>query len=366
MRITMKKSNAVVGLDIESGSIAATALEVNGATRIGGTYVTSLESGVVDDGEVLDPERLAAGLSAFFSQNKLPKEVRIGVANQRLAMRILRLPLIENREELETAVRFQAQDELPMPIDQAVLDFQVLGRSNEEANRYMDVAVVAARRDMVDGFMEAARRGGLRPVGIDLSAFALIRALGGRSGTQLAPAVEGTGPDGEPVGSVVPTVLYCNLGDLVNLAVARGSICTFARVAPFGLEAIARSLSERQGLTPEHARQWLVHTGLQQPEAELDGDDQFVAASRQALEAGAAKLADELRLSLDFYSNQEGALPVEELVFAGAGAAIDGLADRLGQEIGLPYRIATPQALAHLEATTAARLTVSYGLALEE
>ena len=97
----------------------------------------------------------------------------------------------------------------------------------------------------------------------------------------------------------------------------------------------------------------------------VEGDSEIVAASRQALKDGASKLVDELRLSLDFYSNQEGALPVEELVFAGAGTAIAGLADRLGQEIGLPFRIATPPALAHLDGTAAARLTASYGLALE-
>ena len=67
------------------------------------------------------------------------------------------------------------------------------------------------------------------------------------------------------VSAVVPTFLYCSLGDLANLAVARGSVCSFARVAPFGLEAIARSLAERRGLSPEHARQWLCTPGFSSP-----------------------------------------------------------------------------------------------------
>ena len=365
MKLTRKKHTSVVGLDIESSSAAATQLTVNGSVQVGATHVAPIQAGAVDDGEVLDPELLGASLSTLFSQGKLPKDVRIGVANQRLAMRVLRLPLIEDPKELETAIRFQAQDELPMPIDQAVLDFQVLrGSTDEDGSRQIDVSVVAARRDMVAGFMEAARHAGLRPIGIDLSAFGLIRALAS-NGPGAPAAGNGDGaPDAES--APLPTLLYCNLGDLVNLAVARGNICTFARVAPFGLGAIANSLAGRHGLTSDHARQWLSHVGLQSPVEELDGDPETVAATRDALELGASKLADELRLSLDFYSNQVGATPVEGVVFCGGGAAIPGLAQQLGQGIGVGFTTARPTALAHLDDATAARLTVSYGLALEQ
>jgi type IV pilus assembly protein PilM len=364
-KLTMKKVTAVVGLDIEAGSAAATEVQLNGAARLGATSVVPLEPGLFNDGEVVDPERLGAALSTLFSGDKLPREVRIGVANQRLAMRVLRLPLIEDKGDLEAAVRFQAQDELPMPIDHAVLDYQVLGRFEDgEGGRQMDVAVVAARRDMVAGFLDAARRGGLRPVGIDLSAFALIRALAGAAERPGAAAQsDAAGTDGA---AVAPGVLYCNLGDLVNLAVSRGPACTFARVAPFGLGAIAQELSDRSGLTHEHSRQWLAHVGFEQPIEEIEGDAPTVAASREVLEKGASKLIDELRLSLDFYSNQEGALPIEEIVFCGAGSTIPGLVERLGDGIALSFRTARPKGLAHLDDATAGRLTISYGLALEE
>jgi type IV pilus assembly protein PilM len=348
MRFSRNKSTAVVGLDIEAGSAAATEVRSNGSVEIANSGVVSLDPGTVGDGEVLDAEKLGESLGELFGREKLSKEVRIGVANQRLAMRILRLPLIEDRAELETAVRFQAQDELPMPLDQAVLDFQVVSRRNgDDGNRQMDVAVVAARRDMVAGFTEAARRAGLRPVGIDLTAFAVIRALAGT----------GEQPD--------KTLLYCNLGDLANLAVARGAACSFARVAPFGLEGIASNLAERSGLTLDHARQWLGHVGLSQPVESIEGDADTVAGTRKVLEEGASKLIDELRLSLDFYSNQEAAPPVDEIVFCGPGTAIAGLTDRLGEGTGLASSVARPAALGHLGDASAARLTAAYGLALE-
>ena len=156
-------------------------------------------------------------------------------------VRTLRMPLIEDEKELDTAVRFQAQDHIPMPLDQAVLDHQVVAKeSSEGGERHMDVVAVAARRDMVSGLIAALRKAGLKPAAIDLSAFGMIRAL--------------TAGQPEPVeGEVVPTILYCHLGDVTNLAVARGPVCLFTRIAPYGMENMAdprrreRAHGERRG-----------------------------------------------------------------------------------------------------------------------
>jgi type IV pilus assembly protein PilM len=295
------------------------------------------------------------------------------------------MPMIENDSELETAIRFQAPDHVPMPLEQAVLDWQVIARGVGEGKRQMDVVVVAARREMVAALVEALRAGGLKPVGIDLAAFAMIRALAGElqpsagegaeapteplAGEAEAPteplvAIDGAaaaGPDG-----FTPARLYCNLGDVTNLAVAKGSSCLFTRVSSFGVEGIAQRLAERRGLTLEHARQWLSHTGLGRPTESIEGDPEIVAASREALAEGVSKLADELRLSFEFYGAQEGAVAIEEIVACGPGTTIEGLVDRLQRELGHPFRVGRPSALSHLEDATAARLTLSYGLGLEE
>jgi type IV pilus assembly protein PilM len=227
---------------------------------------------------------------------------------------------------------------------------------------------------MVTTLLGAVRGAGLRPVGIDLSAFALIRALArDANGAALdangsAPEANGSNGDGEPSQPAhVPTVLYCNLGDVTNLAVARGSTCLFTRISPFGVEAIAQRLAERRTLSLEHSRQWLVHVGLERPVLEIEGDQQIVAATRENLEEGSSKLADEVRLSLDFYGAQEGVPAVERIVVAGPGSTIPGLTDRLASMLeGQPVSAARPSALAQLGEDAAARLTISYGLALEE
>lgn len=369
--LSSSKQKSLVGLDLEAGSVAAAEVGANGSRNVSHVAIAPLAGGVIKDGEVADPEALSHALRELFAEHKLSKSVRLGVANQRVAVRTLRLPLIEDPEEIDAAVRFQAQDHLPMPLDQAVIDHRVVARfTGEDGTRGMDVVAVAARRDMLRTLLSAVRAAGLRPVGIDLSAFALIRALAreGESGASPEAGESATREGGQPgEGEHVPAVLYCNLGDVTNLAVARGATCLFTRISPFGVEAIAQSLAERRTLSVEHARQWLVHVGLERAAFEIEGDPEIVAATRDTLEKGASKLADELRLSLEFYGAQEGAPAVERIVVAGPGITIPGLVDRIQAGLGhQPISAARPRALAQLGEDAAARLTISYGLALEE
>jgi type IV pilus assembly protein PilM len=387
--LSTTKTKAVVGLDIEAGSVAAAEVAANGHSAVGRFGLVSLGAGMFREGEVSDPEALGDTLRELFAKNKLSKSVRVGIASQRVAVRTLRLPLIQDPQELATAIRFQAQDHIPMPLEQAVLDWQVVGHSAaENGERHMEVIAVAARRDMLGGLMDALSQAGLRAVGIDLSAFGMIRALARESYVPVTPGdyVDAPGPDAASYEDRIPghlnpdraaetaapsqedarTRLYCNLGDVTNLAVARGSACLFTRVSPFGVEGIAQKLAERRELTLDHARQWLVHVGLERPLEGIEGEDEIVSAARDSLAEGAARLVDELRLSLEYYAAQEGAVPLEGVVACGPGTNIPGLTERLQRDLGQRFEVGRPAALGHLDGPTAARLTVSFGLALEE
>jgi type IV pilus assembly protein PilM len=396
MAFTSGKSKSVVGLDIEAGSVAATEVRSNGSVEVVGSGVVPLPPGVFREGEVTDPEALGAAIKELFAEQKLSRAVRVGIANQRVAVRTIRLPAIDDAAELETAIRFQAQDHIPMPLDQAVLDWQVVGRTQSESGeRRVDVVAVAARRDMLQQVMHAMNVAGVRPIGIDHSAFGMIRALAREPGVSVgaglfvnapsyeermtatsdgAPEMAPTAatdpvPAPEPVAGaeqIAPARLYCSLGDVTNLAVARGSSCLFTRIAAFGVEGIAQKLAERRQLTLEHSRQWLSHVGLERPVELIDGDPELIAAARESLADGATKLADELRLSLEYYGHQEDAVAVEDIVACGPGATIPGLVEQIQRQLGHQFTIARPAALAHLDDLSAARLTLAYGLALEE
>jgi type IV pilus assembly protein PilM len=367
-----KKLTAVVGLDIEAGSVAAAEVKQNGGAPVSAAAIESLPAGVFHEGEVADPDGLAEALKTLFAKNKLSKHVRLGIGNQRVIVRTLRLPAIEDPKEMAAAVRFQAQEQIPMPLDQAVLEHQVVGGvpAQEGAQPQLDVVVIAARQDMVRSFLEPIRRAGLQPVGVDLSAFGMIRALAGLAPSNGTPAEDGAS-DGAPTqlldspGPQAEAVLYCNLGDVINLAVARGRACLFTRVSSVGLESIAGRLAAEVGLSSEHATQWLTHVGLEAAVEEIEGDPAVIGAARSVLEEGVGSLVDELRLSLDYYGAQESAVPVGRIVLAGPGSAIPGLSARMEELLGLAIGTVRPAALSGFEESAAARLTLPYGLALE-
>jgi type IV pilus assembly protein PilM len=358
LQLNKKKEKSLVGLEIEADSVAAAEVRVNGSVELTATAIAPLPPGAFDDGEVVDPEAIAETLRTLFADHGLSRRVRLGIANQSVVVRTMRLPAIDDPEELDAAVRFQAQEQIPMPVDQAILDHRVVGGvpATPDSPAQIEIVVVAARHDMIEASLAPLRDAGLQPVGVDLSAFGLIRALGASS-----PA-EAPGQPQESPGAV----LYCNVGDVINLAVAKGRSCLFTRVAPAGFEDIAAGLAAGTGLTQEHARLWLAHVGLAQPLEAIDGDPQMIAQARAALERGVSDLIDELRLSHDFYGAQEGAVPVKRIVLSGPGSTIPGLADQMAPALGFPIEIGRPEALAGFDAPTAARLTLSYGLALED
>jgi type IV pilus assembly protein PilM len=349
-----KKTTAVVGVDIDSDSVAAAAPAANGVVKAG---VERLPDGAVIGGEVADVSAVSAALSRLFSRGKLPKQARLAVASQSVAFRTVRLPMIEDPEQLKSAVRFQAQEQIPMPLDSAVLDHQVIGaRVDDDGSRHVEVAVVAARRQSIEAILAAARDAGLDPVGIDLAAFGMIRALA-------APTAE---PGGNGEGEAfVQATLYCSLGGITNLAIARDYACLFSRVAQFGVHEIGQELAASAGLLTEHAEMWLLHTGLAAPLEEVPGDPEMAAAARESLERNVGRLADELRLSLDFYGAQEGATPVGSVVLCGWGSAIPGLPEALSGTLGREVVVRRPPALTGFDAGEAARLTLPYGLGLE-
>jgi type IV pilus assembly protein PilM len=306
MKFPLRKNSAggSVGLDIDGRYLAAAQVE-SGRVVLGAS--SDLPAGLIADGEVVNRDGLAEALKNFATEAGLPKSVRLGVSNQQIVVRVVELPRIEDEKQRDAAVRFQAAEAIAMPLDEAVLDHQVAAYVEApDGSPRMQVVLVAARRSMIDGLLEAAKQAGLKPEGIDLDAFALVRMLA----TSNADAPEDT------------ACVYCHLGGVSNLAIAVGPSCFFTRP----LSAV-----------------W---------------DDEDAAAS----------LADEIRLSIDYYMTQPQAKPVGSVVVSGPGSADDELVDGLGVHLGLPTTVAAP--LGVLDRSTLPanadpqRLTLAAGLAM--
>jgi type IV pilus assembly protein PilM len=361
--------STLVGLDIQPGYVSAVQARVNGSILVQRAAGAPLPPDTMREGEVLDGSALADTLREMFNDSRLDKRVRVGVANQRTVLRTLELPPLTDRKELATAVRFQAEDQVPMPLDNAVLDFHPLGVIDTPAGPRQRVIVVAAQRDMVERLLAAVRSAGLRPEGVDLSAFALIRSL--------------HRADEEHSGRV----LYLNVGGLTNMAIAEGTVCRFTRVVGGGLESMAADVAERHGIKLHDARELLAAVDLEDDSHSTSsppGDGQHVdrfeeeplSASveppaidvRPVLAGGVREIAGEVRNSLDFHRSQDGGGEVSGIILSGPALQISGFAQALQSELRVPL---WPQTVGLINESSAGqvsaeRLAVATGLAVEE
>jgi type IV pilus assembly protein PilM len=347
---------SIVGLDIQPGHVAAVRARVNGSIVAEHAAALPLPSDTVREGEVLDEQALTEALRELFADSGLTKRVRIGVANQRTVLRTLELPPVTDRKELAAAVRFEAQEQVPMPLNNAILDFHALGVHDTPAGPRQQVVLVAAQRDMVERLLGAVRQAGLRPGGIDLSAFALIRTLYRH--------------DREHDGRV----LYLNVDGLTNMAIAEGPVCRFTRVVGGGLEAMASELAERRGVAVTDARDSISSADLTAPkegEGEGEGEEGEGEDLRIVLENGIREIAGEVRNSLDFHRSQEAGGEVTLVVLSGAALDVSGFADALQAELGVPLTretVGTVFADGALDGASVSpqRLAIAAGLAVEE
>lgn len=370
----------LVGLDIQPGYVTAVQARVNGSILVQRASGAALPPDTVREGEVLDGPALADTLREMFRDARLDRRVRVGVANQRTVLRTLELPPLTDSKELTAAVRFQAEDQVPMPLDNAVLDYHALGVIDTPAGPRQRVIVVAAQRDMIDRLLSAVREAGLRPEGVDLSAFALIRSL--------------HRPDEQHAGRV----LYLNVGGLTNMAIAEGSVCHFTRVVSGGLESMATDIAERHGIALLKARELLASVDLEpsapvapfdpapgfdsssesdpslepepesSPESFSEPAEQPVIDVRPVLAGGVREIAGEVRNSLDFHRSQDGGGEVSSVILSGPALQISGFAVALQSELGVPV---LPQTVGLINEDSAGsvspeHLAVATGLATEE
>jgi type IV pilus assembly protein PilM len=322
----------IVGLKVGASQLAAARISNNGHAALLQVAREPLEAGIVVGGELRDPEALAVALKAFFRKHKLPRRnVRLGISNNRIGVRIFEIPEMENREQLRNAVRFRAQEALPISLEEAVLDFHIVGETvNKDGARLHRVLLVVAYRDLIERYASACRKAGIKLLGVDLEVFGLLRAL--RSDASVSE-------DGERTGLVVASVGH----ERSTFAVSDGEVCEFTRLVEWGGFSLDVAIARALDLTPSEAgrikRSLALSGGTPLPEG-LSAED--AEKARGAIRRELDLFARDLVSSLRFYQNQPGSLAISELVLTGGTSALEGLDAELERLIGVRVRIGDP------------------------
>jgi type IV pilus assembly protein PilM len=354
-----KLPKRLVGLKIGASQLAAATVTNDGHSEVVQVARENLDPGIVSAGELREPDLLADALKAFFSKHKLPKRgVRLGIATNRIGVRTLEIVGISDPKQLANAIKFRAQEALPIPIDEAVLDYQVLSEStNAEGESVRKILLVLAYRDLIDRYVSACKQAGIQLVGIDLEAFALLRALA-------APREEAIAAQ---AALVAVTVGY----DRTTFAVSDGRVCEFTRVLDWGGHSLNVALARALDLAPSEVEQIKRGLSLHGVEVPAGLTAEQAQTAREALTRQVQSFARELVSSLQFYQNQPGSLGIGEIVLTGGTAHLQGLPEALEKLIGVRVRVGDPLVRVKIakklrEPEQVGSLAVAIGLGIED
>ena len=335
--------STVLGLDIGTNHVRLAQVRPEGALFHLQRYgAVGVPLGAVVEGEILDVEAVAASIRELMRATGVRgAEVCVGVSNQKVVVRLIDLPYME-RSELEGAIQYQAQDYIPIPIEEAILDFQVLGDYMTSADEHMmEVLLVAAQRDMIDTTVSAVERAGLKLRQVDVTSFAVVRGLLGVSQSVLPDEAEVAG---EATGIVHMT------GGITNIAVVERGLPRFTRVSGLAGDDLTQAVANSLNIPFDEAEELKVRVGLpavdqQDISADLTGeiDPEKAKAAQEALEREVGKFIAEIRRSLDYYLTQASQVrSIRRILLTGSSVQLRNLDSYLEKGLQAKVEFADP------------------------
>ncbi len=294
----------LVGLDIDAGEIRA--VELSGpvsAPKINAWGREPLPQGVVEDGIIQQPDQVSTALAQLWSKNGFKeKNVILGVSNKDVLVRFANFQKVPE-DKLGGLIRYQAQDYLPLSLASVVLDYTVIGETTGESGAMYEVILVAARREMLDVFLNTLSGARLNPADIDVSSLVLLKIM----------------PRVQREGAVV----------LVDVANGQSNILIIADRVPRLARRIPVRLQDAAARMEVPVEELFSLAGLSEsvPEAYLEWIDDLVS---------------EIRASISYYQAQPNALDVEEILLSGKGARAPEVAGRIEEVLNTPVKKLQP------------------------
>ncbi len=302
-----KSARRSVGLEIDTGSIRAVELSgKSGTAKLTNLGSITLPKEAVKEGLVLQQKVVGSALKELWARAGLKeRNVLLGVSNQGVLVRYITIPKV-SPDKIRNAINFQAEERLPLSLSSVVLDYIVLGETEGtgEAPIQLEILLVAARRDMLDIFLEALSIANLEAIDIDVSSIAMMHLL--------------------------PQKVLGMTVALVNIANGLNSILISVNGKPYlsrlGMVKI-NDLAEGLGCSLEDVFSSRMFAN---------------GESKRLLENWINNLASEVRSSINYYQDQTQLSRVEGVLLSGRGALFEGISVQLESYLNLPVRVFNP------------------------
>jgi type IV pilus assembly protein PilM len=285
-----KKQRSLIGLDIGTNCVKAVELTQNGRELVLSAYG---QNDVASEGQKAD-----AVVDLLQGRNFHTRRVVTAVSGKSVIVRYLTMVRMSD-DDLQNAIRFEADKYIPFDVDEVVLDAQRLpdgpgSRTGLQENE-MRVLLVAVKRSLVDDHVQLLQSIGLQPEIIDVDAFALGNAWEMRR--SLAAGVD----DDDRV------VALLDVGaNKTNINVLRGGASQFTREIYLGGDDLTSAVAKRLGCEPQQAEQLKREPG------------DHAEAVRDAVLPSIDDLGNEIHLSFDYFENQCDRAVDEVLLSGGA------------------------------------------------
>lgn len=339
-----------VGLDIGFSSIKIVALEKNknqfGLISLGSIPAPS--PGMLSDTEV-DLEAVAEAIKNLMIATKIKqKDVIAALPESKVFTRVIDdLPFLTDRE-LQSAIRYAAEEFIPMPLTDVNLNWQVLARSDGKTKDTKTVVlVVASAKNAVAKYIKVLSLAGLRPHVLETEIIAVTRSLVGNN-------------------PFSPTTLIVQLGATTTdfAAVSKGLIWLTRSISTGGM-ALTRALAQHFNFEIKQAEEYKKVYGLL--------EDQLEGKVFEALKPVADIIVGESKRVIQAYEAKYPANVIKRVVLSGGGAKMPGLVIYFANSLGLEvqeadpwYSIAKEKNLTPKLSQDASSYSVAVGLALRE
>lgn len=344
-------ASRIVGLDIGRDTLRAVEVEnANKGRPIAVRFAeVPLPPDAVRSGEVREVNTVASAIRKLWSAGGFKtKDVAIGMGNQRVLARDLTVPRA-SMDQIRESLPFQVQEMLPVPVNDALLDFYPISEGNSESGPVVNGLLIAAIKESVMGNVNAVREAGLKPVHVDLIAFALTRVLA------RGPLSRGT-------------IALIDIGaSTTNVVIATQGVPQFVRMIPAGSDDVTRALVNALEIHPQQAEELKRVRGLSPAGATSDVEVRAI----EVIRSSTSELLASLRNTLNYFSNSHQGEPLQGIVLCGGGSKLNGFAQALGEVTRIPVIPADPfsnveisKTMRRLNPQEAMGFTVSLGLAI--
>ncbi len=315
-----KKAGSILGVDISATAIKLLELSRSGNKyRIEGYAVEALPPNSVSDKTINDVEQVGAAIArAVKRANTKAKKAAIAVSGSSVITKVISMPAGLSDDDMESQIQVEADQYIPFPLEEVVMDFRVIGPSKEGGDR-VDVLLAASRNEIVDNIVAAIDAGGLEAKVVDIESLVIENVV------NLIASDPSSG-----ISTGVTAVADVGLmATVFNVIEDRKTI--YSREESFGGSQLTQDIQQRYGLSYEEADR-----------AKLNDSSLPENYKTEVLELFKQNMASQIARALQFFFASSQVASIDHLVLAGGCASIAGIAESVQSKLGIHSIVANP------------------------